>query len=568
MGSQSTQFIAAIISIAAMVAMFWMSKRGSAQFSTSIQQIGGSSRSKAALTAVLPAAPYRCDLLNSSGSRFVDATTSHGALFNFSTRSIELAQRMANHHLDGTNMTNWRRAFSSARRRSKTPCDPTAPPGNVAACPQATLNIAVFGGSMVAGAGCDGGPSVQESCAYPSMIQKKLQSIMTNVSIRVMNAARGGWSSRIFVFSFRTAIRSLPVIPDIVLLDFSVNDLTYFGQEADAQETVSSIGVFFDGMLTLLSQYAPAAAILMIAAPFGASVDQLKPYSGDIRNYYSIAAQRTLAVSNHHVALVDMYSASITTPWQPWNANASHYFLVHRLMAQFNWTFQMAFEKLQSSHPTWHVHEAMSEIIVDTLARLYRRSCSDDMSVVIDPEMGATSEEKNTICLTPITLIDANDPASSGWTLNTSTADGGWTFEEDRKGKPGWISTRRNASIAFELTFDRSLKVINSNYRSSMMLSVTYLRSFGSWGSAGIYFANEKSTGNHGSWTARSWWKQQLNAAWQNRFSANVVDVFYSDNDGFFKGNRSTNESIVGTFVVQHEGPEGSKFKLISISAC
>ena len=35
-------------------------------------------------------------------------------------------------------------------------------------------------------------------------------------------------------------------------------------------------------------------------------------------------------------------------------------------------------------------------------------------------------------------------------------------------------SMRRNASIAFELTFDRSLKVIDANYlQSAMMLSVT-----------------------------------------------------------------------------------------------
>ena len=508
-----------------------------------------------------------------------EITAGHGPLFNYSADVVRLAKDMAA-RIDNTNMTNWRRAFSSISRRNAE-CAAGGRNSTICTSP-VTLNIAAFGGSMVQGVGCDGGPWPAEKCAYPSRIRERLERLFVtnnnnnvNVAVSMMNLARSGWTSRLALFSFRSIIRALPFTPDIVLLDFSVNDFYEDGRlgrlhvEGGRRESaILSMGNVFEALLMLISFCLPNAAVLLIVSPFGADVDQTIAHEGLTRSYDSISAQRSLAAKHRGVAVVDMYTASIATAWQPWNANSSEFFLVRNLMQEFNWTFEHAFVKLRSIHPPWQVHDAMADVIVDVLARLYRRSCSDDDNQrsgdffqLKDEYQPVFPKAKDYArCFQPTTLIDAYNPPAE-WSINTSTPDGGWALVEDRRKKPGWISTRENSTISFTIRFDRKLM-------PRMTLTATYLKSYGAWASAVIYFVDVPKGGPKAPWGDKGGWKEQLNGQWGMRLSLPQVESFDSGYDhGFYEVNM-TDEAATATLVVRHAGPDGAKFKLIAVSAC
>jgi hypothetical protein len=83
-----------------------------------------------------------------------------------------------------------------------------------------TIRMAVVGGSMTYGSGCNDGDRDNYACAWPRRFQERLQQVFPDANISVSNLAQPGWSYTPWLTS--GLVDSL-VAFDVVLIDLLVN---------------------------------------------------------------------------------------------------------------------------------------------------------------------------------------------------------------------------------------------------------------------------------------------------------------------------------------------------------
>ena len=115
-------------------------------------------------------------------------------------------------------------------------------------------------------------------------------------------------------------------------------------------------------------------------------------------------------------------------------------------------------------HPSWRVHALVARLAGRCMARAWELACGgDDTGGVADKDEIAAMA---TCSGAPWGNYNALRATSGGVSGTPVVAAGSWVLEEDRAGKPGWISHSPDAELRFHGRFDTGRVVI------------AYLRSF------------------------------------------------------------------------------------------
>jgi hypothetical protein len=380
------------------------------------------------------------------------------------------------------------------------------------------LTTTVIGGSETAGVECDDGELSLKDCAWSARLAKQLTGLFPGKRFIVRNLASGG----------STISVSLPLLgtwtsttPDLLLVDYIVND-SFEGQRAWAankeggKTLIGLYEAFIHKLLELHMENRTAfvnTCTLARCEPTRAIISQ--------------------AATMHDVAVLDY-------------AGAANCAVAHGADPLSFWSEDVPGTK---PHPNWHVHQIIADAIALKISQ--QTAC--------DPGWGtwfSSQEELESLefCDTPVTLITAFDPPSSGVTANQ------WELKEDRPNKPGWIASSDNASLEFDVVFGAS---------SDKALVVSWLRSYKALGDAFMMLNGRtvRLPGLYGTQEAG------------NRVSQTFMHIFPAGEDtyqpelglsGVLGFNVSADKPYKLAFRTAPETAVNgtSKFKIVSVSTC
>ena len=424
---------------------------------------------------------------------------------NYSVDLIRAGHKMAlAPALAAANLTKWRGAFDQVDRKKK-------------------MDVLIFGGSMTMGMGCDNGAlAVLNACSHANRTFTMLQGLFVDrrIDVTTHSFAYGGANSKFSADAIPPILWSLSFVPDVVVVDYGVNDMAELQNKA-------IVGQLTEAIFSIISDYLPSAATMLIIPDFEAHE----------RANDAMAAEYLRAALHHGVAVVDVRSACLKLGFCPWRD-----------------VFRRKDEKRGKTHPSHFTHISIAETSLAALLALFDASCNkrDTRGRFLNPNVS-----HHVTCMRPTTYINAGKPPI-GWKMNSTTPDGGWVLTEDRVGKPGWIA-RGDRNISYNITFP-------VKFGSNPKLVVTMLRSYESMCEARLLVSS-----------APALWKE-LNASWSRPFSVpftvevNVMNGPPKVGDKLFmfelRNGFSTKPNSTENVTFSLTPSPRCKFKLISIVAC
>ena len=260
------------------------------------------------------------------------------------------------------------------------------------ACDQSiTLEILVVGGSETAGVECHDGVTKLKDCAWSARYKSWLSATCPSARIQLDNQASGGttMSSALPVLSTWLARK-----PDIVFIDFVVND------SFEPQENAKNLIAIYEAFIMQVRHHEnPVFPAFIIAC----ALEKCSPVRDII-----------LWVSKvHDVAIVSYYDVAHCAAQL--NGKSSNVSL---------------FWDNKGPHPSWKVHQ----LIADTLSYVTVKSREvkniSAYTTLASADVLATFHS----CMTPSSAYIALSPPDAGIVMTA------WRLEEDRPGKPGWIT--------------------------------------------------------------------------------------------------------------------------------
>ena len=363
------------------------------------------------------------------------------------------------------------------------------------------LRVLVVGGSETAGVNCDDGETRHKACSWPARLGRWLES--PGFRVEVENQASGGTT---ISASFPSLGILLSNVPDIFIVDFVVND---------AFETQ-------DSGASLLSAY--EAFIIRTRR----------------RGVFNLAFVVTCALEHcAKVRDVILWASTLHDV-----AFISYYDVAH-CAAHLSGSGLHEFWDTDGTHPSWRVHQ----LIADTVAFVLAENILAFSSPLTLSETQAVHSYD--FCSEPMTEYSAFIPPAAGVSAHQ------WSLEEDRPGKPGWITYQNNSSISFQVSFGASPR-----------LAVTWLRSYIGLGDARMTL-NGRSVVIHGLYDASD--NLHVSQAFMHLFQAGKSgfqpELGLSGMLGFGVSPFS-NQSILFETAPELAVEGVSKFKLISIYTC
>ena len=471
-----------------------------------------------------------CDLVMSSKAA---VPFSNYSLFSFSESDANMVNEFVTKIMLQSDLSFWHTAFSK-----KSP-----------------LDVLVIGGSMVAGALCmDYNASLLlNECSYPARAATRLSQLLfpgtsMHHALNIENRARGGQTSKVMAAGLPGLMKHT-VPPDIVVIDFTVNDLLELQEKGD-------LGSMCEAMILIIRAKVPDAAILFVVAPI----------CPNCLDDDSTTNQVSEAAAHHGVTVLELRAASRNTSWKPWGGAANPLYMNFvRSGGHRRYVLDSDVEHFMGeryAHPMFEVHVVIGDMLAQALLSFSREVCGMNGSIPTPLPLPSNAPAKpyrfphvmNYMhCLNPATEISAYYPPAP-WALGNTTSDKGWIFTEDRKGKPGWISNGvENAVLSFKIKFGP---------KAPLMLSLTILKSYQGMGQAELKVGTVQTR------------PYPLDGSWTRPFSVSHVVTFWADSFGGevsgdighfgFGATPGQEVDLNLTFV----GLNTTKFKLISITAC
>lgn len=393
---------------------------------------------------------------------------------------------------------------------------------------------------MTAGAACKQGNAYNKNCAWGHRLEFQLQSYFGENRVEVTNLARGGTQSEVALGSLYSLLGAIEQKPDILISDYSVNDMYEFGgntghtsairRDEDDYEKAVAISeslirgiheVLGDDSGTKSADSVPLMHIMMLSncpiCTMGSS---------------TLNAMKDIAISEN-IGLIDLRH------------------LVGEAGQQWPW--------VGTTHPTFATHQVVSDILSFALFKKgFRMDCHDHIltSSAAKPELVADLPR----CMRPISNYDANSLFSSNSADGISTSTkGDFKLIEDRAGKPGWISEKKDSTITFEISFGEVPS-----------LMIMYLRSYEQMGDFTISMNNISMT-LHGSWqknisTIQTFFSQAYSNAIQVD-KANANDESHYGIIGFNIQPKSTHNITITNSGISG-APNNTKVKLVAVMSC
>lgn len=397
--------------------------------------------------------------------------------------------------------------------------------------PRAYHNIVVFGGSMTGGGQCKEGIREKKECAWPARFQRWLTASYGGC-IQVHNFARGGTQTEV-------ALSMIPVMlnnfakshgqPDLVITDFSVNDVYELDGNVGRQSVLRDDG----GMFTVQEKGAAIAELLIL------TVRNLTRDTSKIRHWIILSHHPKVfedsGLLNSFARMARLHGVAVLDTRQLWP----------------NYWFPV------DTHPDFRTHELLAELLVSGFCTALgmQRPIRNILETAGLPQFSLeTLRERLPSCTNPVTVHSAYEQYK-----HAPDDVGDWKLIEDRKGKPGWISTVTNSSLVLPLTFG-----------ATPLLVVNYLRSYEGVGCANLSI-NGVDVILSGPWTKNI----STTATFYSQAYANTIQSSPGDDNygiiGFgIQPYTQHNAIFTLTTCPEQETVPGkpNKFKLIEVVTC
>ncbi|CAK9075342.1 unnamed protein product [Durusdinium trenchii] len=339
---------------------------------------------------------------------------------------------------------------------------------------QRAVRLEIYGGSMTFGTDCCGKACDMQlsKCAWPSLFTALLQEAFPGL-VEVDSYARGGCNLECALTEMVVAQRSARSAPDGLILDFSQNG--WGGRDHKLEEFIRICHLFLpDSFIVLLYNRD-------MADEFHTVKDD-----HDLKILQAVAKHYHLPLLNYEKAMVQFGVFSNQTS----------------LSLMWPRPSPVSYPDWANRHPQWPGHAFYADMLVDWLNNALATlpvtpgAMAPPAPALRAPESSADQDwikplksmnlEAVELCIFPLTTHLARNPTGD---TPLQSAGGSWKLFEDRKGKPGWITTTKSEELLFNVTFSRKPK-----------LAVQYLRSYAQLGTAELEI--RASTGLPG-WAAR-----------------------------------------------------------------
>eukprot|EP00929_Paragymnodinium_shiwhaense_P013370 TRINITY_DN121231_c0_g1_i1.p1 TRINITY_DN121231_c0_g1~~TRINITY_DN121231_c0_g1_i1.p1 ORF type:complete len:598 (-),score=78.00 TRINITY_DN121231_c0_g1_i1:735-2528(-) len=347
------------------------------------------------------------------------------------------------------------------------------------------VNIMELGGSFTTGEGCHSGETSATSCAWPARVYRWLQKAFPQTTFAWWHKARRSTTSAGFLTGLGPLLKTLPDRPDIVFLDLLINDAK------EPMRGLRTINVSkpqvqrgaFEALVRSLREQLPGVQIIVFldGCPECLRVKKI---------HLEVAAHYRLPVIDY-AAMVSKYNKGGRTggdapdwlwpqkrgskPGTQWPGFEPKY-------------VGLPHERMTTSHPPWTVHEKISQVVAYSWVKMLEQACNLQQPVQqywpSTTFMPAHVLGAFPTCASPVSYYSAAT-AFAEETRATSAlptvVSGDWQLFEDRKGKPGWIATKPDATIRFPIQVD------TRGMREQHVLTISWLTSYEGVGNANAY---------------------------------------------------------------------------------
>jgi len=306
------------------------------------------------------------------------------------------------------------------------------------------FSMMVVGGSMAAGIGCHESRRYGKECAYSKRFFQWLQESVPEgerAHMHFVNTAVGGTTTGGILPSIRMLMNSVRPPPNLLLIDFSVNDAAEGQDWIKYRASISLDGVNADvlaateQLIRYVREYHPSTNIVMVEGMCHTKWFHSREAHARVATTYGIpliSYPKLLGVGSD---LCD----------------------------------QPAFWGGGQTHPTWEVHHAMAIMMSQTWMReKVRKAGPQPFTLSTEAKL-----DEFAVCVDPLFSFDAYDPSKQN--PGYQVLSGTWEWMEDRPGKPGLISTVANSTVEFPVQFGKKPRLVVVYLRSYERMGTMYL---------------------------------------------------------------------------------------------
>jgi len=303
-----------------------------------------------------------------------------------------------------------------------------------------SFKTVVIGGSETAGIECENEALKGKACAWSARLSEIMKLAFPGKELLLYNVASGGTTITAALASLAVWTR-MPVDSDLLLVDFIVND-SWETQDM----SIGSLNNLFSGYERLIITVKKIRPDLEIVFVNTCSLEKCHRVNNIIK---FVAGHHGIAVISYTDLAMGLaeISGQGDLPSVYWGT--------------------------KNTHPPWTVHQLIGETVWGCIQQHWDAQCDPSYDSETKPLSSATSLEKLDTCDVPRSQFSAFAPPTTDVHYNE------WALNEDRPGKPGWISTSYSSTISFNVTFG-----------SHPRLVLTYLRSYTGLGTAEMWFSS------------------------------------------------------------------------------
>jgi hypothetical protein len=355
------------------------------------------------------------------------------------------------------------------------------------------------------------------------IVNEEMQRTNNSIYFRATNYARGGTDTSDATGILPQMLSRAPIKPDIIFIDFSVNDIHSIQNRPGAPSPSMPAEVLLD----LVAMISPKSVVIfVIVGTFYINTPWL------LRWHF---ARLRLLCSMRQVPIVDFRFACTATSHCLWTGS-----------------------DVREYHPLYRVHRGMAETIADGLLRTFRRSvCLEgDLQEDFSEETHTlfTKEEKKELmrCVSPAHDISGYDPPSP-WAINATA--GGWSLLVERN-VPAWTTTTVGANLSFN---------VRMADKAPLMIAVSSLCSYENAGIVKMHFPTDRK---------RPYPVATIDTHWADRFSGHCISWFLVSGGHRYLWGHQAQPGTVVPVVFEFVGARKEHvtrqafFKLFSITSC
>jgi len=289
-----------------------------------------------------------------------------------------------------------------------------------------SANVVFLGGSMVVGVKCNENSVIETPCAYPARVGKLLDYIFLNNStsgnpfdimnknqISVINLSRHASPLSVILPFLNVILERMSIPPTALFIDFSVNDAFSNFQDATLANEV---------FVRFMRESYPETEVFFI------------------ESYCSPQSEKTYLM---HRKIATHYGYPFISYRSAVGAKSCQ--------LQAIWGSQGGITK----HPPYFIHRNIAYSIVQAIFLMINKECTSDymQSPPLPTPISSANSLKGYKVCSPLSFYDADTLFPSNNQTGIHYISGDWKLMEDRKGKPGWISMKKNGIIEFDVKF-------------------------------------------------------------------------------------------------------------------